>query len=137
MDSEEETMPGKLNPADKHDKRITVRLTADEYRSIEEEAGRCRLPPAVYARHLMIGKEVTFVNPIVLEPKGIEPVVAALGRVGNNVNQIARWLNRHTSMDDALRAEASSTFKEVASCARLLTELATRGSTRGWRHGGP
>jgi hypothetical protein len=123
-------MPGKLNPADKHDKRITVRLTADEYRNIEEEAGRCRLPTAVYARHLILGRQVTFTNPIVLDARGIEPAIAALGRIGNNVNQIARWLNRHASMDDALRAEASSTFKEVASCARLLTELATRGVLR-------
>ena len=129
-------MPAKLKTADKHDAKITVRLTAEQYRSIAEEAGQCKLPVSVYARHLLIGKEVTFVNPIVLDTRGIEPAAAALGRVGNNLNQIARWLNRHAAIDDALRAEANCAFMEVTRCARELTRLATEGVDAGveaWR----
>ena len=56
--------------------------------------------------------------------------------MGNNVNQIARWLNRHTSVGDELRAEASEALMEVTRCARLVTELATKGVDAGveaWR----
>lgn len=129
-------MPEKPNTSDKHDMRITVRLTADQYRSIEEEAEHSRLPVAVYARHLILGRQPKFVNPIVLDARGIEPAVAALGRVGNNLNQIARWLNRHAAMDDGLRLEARSAFAEVTGCARELTKLATEGIDAGvvaWR----
>ena len=121
---------------DMHNKRITVRLTQSQYQSIEEEAKLCKLPVSVYARHLVIGKEVSFVHPIVLDAKYVEPAVVALARVGNNLNQIARWLNRHNAIDDPLRAEASCAFEEVTSCARILTKLATEGIDAGvgaWR----
>jgi hypothetical protein len=121
---------------DMHNKRITVRLTQSQYQSIEEEAKLCKLPVSVYARHLVIGKEVSFVHPIMLDAKYVEPAVVALARVGNNLNQIARWLNRHTVIDDPLRAEASCAFEEVTSCARILTKLATEGINAGvdaWR----
>ena len=121
---------------DMHNKKITVRLTKSQYQSIEEEAKLCKLPVSVYARHLVIGKEVSFVHPIMLDAKYVEPAVVALARVGNNLNKIARWLNRHTVIDDPLRAEASCAFEEVTSCARILTKLATEGIDAGvgaWR----
>lgn len=129
-------MSEKPNTAEKHDKRITVRLTEDQYRNMEKEADGCKLRVAVYARNLILGRQLKYVNPIVLDARGIEPAVAALGRVGNNLNQIARWLNRHTAMDDALRSEASTAFREVTECAHVLTELATEGVDMGvdaWR----
>ena len=86
-----------------HNKKITVRLTKSQYQSIEEEAKLCKLPVSVYARHLVIGKEVYFVHPIVLDAKYVEPAVVALARVGNNLNQIARWLNRHTAIAKLLQ----------------------------------
>ena len=129
-------MKQKTTADDMHNKKITVRLTKSQYQSIEEEAKLCKLPVSVYARHLVIGKEVSFVHPIVLDAKYVEPAVVALARVGNNLNQIARWLNRHTAIDDPLRAEASSAFEEVTGCARILTKLATEGIDAGvgaWR----
>jgi len=129
-------MPETEYRRDRHSCKLTVRLTADQYQGIEEEAERCRLPVAVYARHLILGRQPKFVNPIVLDARGVEPAVAALSRVGNNLNQIARWLNRHTAIDDELRAEAGIAFREVTDCARVLTRLATEGVDAGvkaWR----
>ena len=109
------------------DRRLTLRLTASQYEGISREAELAKLPVAVYARHLVLSRNVKIRMPIVLDLKGVEPAVAALGRVGNNVNQIARWLNRHTSIDDALRAEAGAALAEVSKCARVLTQIATEG----------
>lgn len=121
---------------EKRGRRITVRLTEDEYGWVKESAERANLRVAVYARHAILGCKLSVTMPIVLDPQGVEPAVAALGRVGNNVNQIARWLNRHTSIDDGLRVEAGEALREVTCCARLVTELATKGVDAGveaWR----
>lgn len=129
-------MPKAEDCRNRHCRKLTVRLTADQYECIIAEANLAKLPVAVYARHLILGRQLKYVNPIVLDARGIEPAVAALGRVGNNLNQIARWLNRHTSADDALRTEASAAFVEVTECAHVLTELATEGVNMGvdaWR----
>lgn len=129
-------MPKLEDWQDKHDRRLTLRLTADQYEGISEEARVARLPVAVYARHLVLGRSIKLVHPIVLDARDIEPAVVALARVGNNLNQMARWLNRHTAIDDPLRAEASSAFEEVTGCARILTKLATEGIDAGvgaWR----
>lgn len=120
-------MPKLEEGQDKLDHRLTLRFTAGQYEGVCREAELAKLPVAVYARHLVLSRNVKVEMPIVLDPKGIEPAVAALGRVGNNVNQIARWLNRHTSADDVLRAEASAALTEVTRCARALTQIATEG----------
>ena len=120
-------MPKLEEGQDKLDRRLTLRLTTGQYEGISREADLAKLPIAVYARHLVLSRNVKVEMPIVLDPKGIEPAIAALGRVGNNINQIARWLNRHTSIDDGLRAEAREAFVEVAECARALTQIATEG----------
>ena len=121
---------------DRRKHQISVRFTEDEYEAVKRSAELANLRVAVYARHAILGRKLSVTMPIVLDPQGVEPAIAALGRVGSNVNQIARWLNCHTSIGDGLRAEASEALVEVTRCARLLTELATRGVDAGveaWR----
>ena len=121
---------------EKRERLISVRLTEEEYECVKRNAELANLRVAVYARHAILGCKLNVTMPIVLDPKGMEPAVAALGRAGGNLNQIAHWLNWHTSASDELRAEVSAAAAEVADCARLLTELATRGVDAGveaWR----
>ena len=52
-----------------------------------------------------------------------------LARIGNNLNQIARWANRHKH-----RAEAAQVLVQLAAIERGMTQLRLSGRERGVSH---
>ena len=118
-------MGRKEKPAEeRHVRQFVVRLTEAQYESIADEARRANIPFAAYARHAMLGRKVTIENPIVLDASDIRPAVVQLARVGNNLNQIAHWLNWHDSMDEPLKQQTLDVLAEVREAARELTTTA-------------
>lgn len=112
------------NPDEQHVRRMTIRFTDNQYASIEAQARNAGIAPAAYVRQLALGCKVTVERPIVLDASDIRPAVVQLARVGNNINQIAHWLNRHTKMDGELRASTAEALAEIREAARELTAMA-------------
>ena len=67
-------------------KRVTVRLTMDEYFALESLANTAGLSQQEYIRKSIFEQEIVAVD-------GIKELVPELKRVGNNLNQIAKALN--------------------------------------------
>jgi hypothetical protein len=61
---------------------------------------------------------------IVLDASDIRPAVVQLARAGNNLNQIAHWLNWHDYADDGLRRQTLDALAEIREAARALTAMA-------------
>ena len=118
-------MGRKAAPRDElHTCKFLVRFTEAQYESLADEAARAGIPLAAYVRQAALSREVTIEHPVVLDASDIRPAVVQLARVGNNLNQIAHWLNWHDTMDESLKAQTVETLAEVREAARELTAMA-------------
>jgi len=85
---------------------VTIRVTSDEKASLTAKASRAGLTLASYSRQTLINVAPPRQSrrPSV-EAKAVAKLLAETGRIGGNVNQIARKLNAGNSADSAAIAE--------------------------------
>ena len=71
-----------------------LRLTDTEYEVLSEYAKDARLPLAEYTRLQALNKTVKIKYEIVADVPEIKKLLSEFGKIGNNLNQIARRLNQ-------------------------------------------
>jgi len=89
---------------------LRVRLTATERQTIKSRATVCGLPDSTFVRQVALGS-VPRARPQRLEKEAIYQ----LGRIGNNLNQLAHVANVTGRLDEEahLRAATSSLLKAI------------------------
>ena len=73
--------------------RITIRLSDELYQKIMAGASEARISPVEYVRQMIIKGRVTIRQEIIAEVPELKKVIAELGKIGSNLNQIARHFN--------------------------------------------
>ena len=76
-----------------HKHQIMLRLTDTEYEVVSESAKAAYLPLAEYARKQIMKQKVTAKYEIVADLPELKKLVAEFGKIGSNLNQIARHFN--------------------------------------------
>jgi len=104
----------KKSEHEKRDKRFNLRLTVAEIEHLRAQATASGLSPHEYARQRVLGH-------IVKPAKShIEAsVVSELNRIGVNVNQLARSVNRGRDFQEhwqVLRQQLQATLEKVLHC---------------------
>lgn len=101
--------------------RLEIRLTGDERAQIEARARASGLTMSRYMRHAALGLDLP--RPRV----NVEvEAVAALNRIGVNLNQLARSANRSGRLDpDQQQQLARAIEKMTATAARITAEEGT------------
>lgn len=74
----------------RHKHQIMLRLTDTEYEIISESAKATNLPLAEYVRKQVMKQKVTAKYEIVADLPELKKLVAEFGKIGSNLNQIAR-----------------------------------------------
>ncbi|MCB6414245.1 MobC family plasmid mobilization relaxosome protein [Faecalimonas umbilicata] len=77
----------------KHTHRIYLRLTDTEYEIVSNNAKSANLPLAEYARKQLMNKKVSVKYELVADLPELKKLTAEFGKIGNNLNQIARHFN--------------------------------------------
>lgn len=77
----------------KHTHRIYLRLTDTEYEIVSENAKATNLPLAEYARRQLMNEKLTAKYEIVADLPELKKLIAEFGKIGSNLNQIARHFN--------------------------------------------
>ncbi len=96
---------------DNRTKRVTFRVTEEEYKKLEELAyGSCRLL-SVYCRDCVFGRKIVVIS-------GADEAIQQLRYIGNNLNQLTWRVNER--MITAVNLE--ETKQELAKLYDLLTE---------------
>ena len=70
-----------------------LRLTNTEYEIIAENAKVASLPLAEYVRKQITNKKVIVKYEIVADLPELKKLIAEFGKIGSNLNQIARYFN--------------------------------------------
>ena len=76
-----------------HKHQIMLRLTDTEYEIVSESAKAAHLPLAEYVRKQIMKQKVTAKYEIVEDLPELKKLVAEFGKIGSNLNQIARHFN--------------------------------------------
>ncbi len=90
-----------------------IRYHDAEWERIVERARECRQPPARYVREVSLG-----VSPRARRNRVEERIVVQLGRIGNNLNQLARFA--HATGQQPAREQLQTALEEVLAAVRRI-----------------
>jgi Bacterial mobilisation protein (MobC) len=100
--------PG-LSATDRLARTVGTRLTSAQYAALAERAQECGLPVAAYVRRALLGQ-----TPVARPRRGdVRPAIAALNRVGNNLNQLTKLAHRGMVLSGELASTVARVLAEV------------------------
>lgn len=110
-------------------KRFEIRLTVGEWNQLHNEAEQNGHSPTRYARLRLFKKsEAAIINPIeflrLYRERSIE-----LKKIGNNINQLARYVNyieKTEQVNPALMEELSKHLQDFIRCQRETADLSRK-----------
>ena len=77
----------------RHNHQIMLRLTNTEYEILSENAKSANMPLAEYARKQIMNQKVITKYEIVADLPELKKLIAEFGKIGSNLNRIARYFN--------------------------------------------
>ena len=87
------------------ERRITIRLTEDQYEVIDKNAKLSQLSLSEYIRRCLLNQKIPEYNIIIHDDQEILKELHKINKLGNNINQIAKHLNQGGKMTNPLAAQ--------------------------------
>lgn len=115
--------PKKENPPTK-ERFIHVRVTEDLYDVIVKESEEAHLSVSAYLRTLATNKRIILKKEKVFDSPELLTALSNLGKIGSNLNQIARHLNEGGSIDLVLKKELMQCITELRNIREDIKEMA-------------
>lgn len=115
--------PKKTLPSPKS-KMLTLRLTEELFDLLTVNAQKARLPRTEYIRSLILNHHPVIRYETVFDSKELLSIFSNLGKIGNNLNQIARHLNQDNPMDDSIKKEIQVCITELYRMRDMIKEQA-------------
>ena len=104
-----ETAPRKISGSEtrKRSRLLSVRMTEDEFAAVNAKAESIELTPASYARMALLDTpSPRAVRRPAVERANVARVLAQLGKIGSNLNQIAHHMNAGNTLANETLARA-------------------------------
>ena len=108
----------------KHDVRITLRLTEEEYMVLKEDALQAKKSAAAYAREIVTQRNVTLKYMVVADIHDIRALGKELNAIGNNLNQIAQYFHTGGARSEHIIQEINSGVKDLERIRKKVEKLA-------------
>ena len=97
----------------KHTHRIYLRLTDTEYEVVSTNAKNANLTLAEYARKQLMGKKVIVKYELVADLPELKKLIAEFGKIGSNLNQIARHFNSGGIHSQEIRNQLNERIADI------------------------
>ena len=97
----------------RHKRQIMLRLTDTEYEIVVENAKAANLPLAEYVRKQVMKQKVIAKYEIVADLPELKKLVAEFGKIGSNLNQIARHYNSGGIHSQAMRKAIEQSVSRI------------------------
>ena len=97
----------------KREHRITIRLTDTEFSIIENMAEQADMTISEYMRKQIMEGQVNTKFEIVADVKEIKKLIGELGKIGSNLNQIARYFNQGGIISPEMRTEIKKSLRDI------------------------
>lgn len=122
-----------------HKHQIMLRLTDTEYEIVSESAKAAHLPLAEYVRKQIMKQKVTAKYEIVADLPELKKLVAEFGKIGSNLNQIARHFNSGGIHSQEMRRAIDQSVARIYEMKYEVLKMAGdfQAVSRGHSHGNP
>lgn len=104
--------------------RITVRFTETEFSIIETAAKQANMSLASYVRTQVLKGKVQTKIEIVADVPEIKKLLAEFGKIGSNLNQIAKYFNQGGILSQEMRGEINKQLRDLYEMKYKVMEMA-------------
>lgn len=93
--------------------RVTIRLTDTEFSIIENAATQAEMSISEYMRTQTMEGKVNARFEIVADVDQIKKLIGEFGKIGSNLNQIARYFNQGGVLSSEMRNEIRKSLRDI------------------------
>lgn len=97
----------------KREHRVTIRLTDTEFSIIENAATQAEMSISEYMRTQTMEGKVNARFEIVADVDEIKKLIGEFGKIGGNLNQIARYFNQGGVLSSEMRNEIRKSLRDI------------------------
>ena len=97
----------------KREHRVTIRLTDTEFSIIENAATQAEMSISEYMRTQTMEGKVNARFEIVANVDQIKKLIGEFGKIGSNLNQIARYFNQGGVLSSEMRNEIRKSLRDI------------------------
>ena len=97
----------------KREHRVTIRLTDTEFSIIENAATQAEMSISEYMRTQTMEGKVNARFEIVANVDQIKKLIGEFGKIGSNLNQIARYFNQGGVLSSDMRNEIRKSLRDI------------------------
>ena len=97
----------------KREHRVTIRLTDTEFSIIENAATQAEMSISEYMRTQTMEGKVNARFEIVADVDQIKKLIGEFGKIGSNLNQIARYFNQGGIISSEMRTEIKKSLRDI------------------------
>ena len=97
----------------KREHRVTIRLTDTEFSIIENAATQAEMSISEYMRTQTMEGKVNARFEIVADVNQIKKLIGKFGKIGSNLNQIARYFNQGGILSSEMRNEIRKSLRDI------------------------
>ena len=113
-----------------HTHHVNLRLTDTQYEVISESARRSNLTLSEYIRRQLLKGKVIAKYEIVADVPELKKLIAEFGKIGSNLNQIARHFNSGGIHSQEIRKELNQCIADIYEMKYSVQKMA--GDFRGY-----
>lgn len=115
--------PKKIFPPTKQH-QIVFRLTEDLYSVIADEAEKAKISVSEYCRKVCTDKKLIIRQENVFDSQELLKALSDLGKLGSNLNQIARHLNDGGELTLSMRKDIMESITSIRDIRENIKEMA-------------
>lgn len=112
---------------------ICLRLSDSELSLLDNHADLCQTTRSEYIRDLILEKKMTPKYQIVINSAEVQKILSEYGKIGSNLNQIAKYFNsggeRSLAMEEEIRRSISELFMLRKEVLRLAGDFSGSNKT--------
>ena len=97
----------------KREHRVTIRLTDTEFSIIENAAEQAEMSISEYMRTQTMQGQVNARFEIVADVAEIKKLIGEFGKIGSNLNQIARYFNKGGIISTEMKNEIRKSLRDI------------------------
>ena len=97
----------------KRNHHIMLRLNDTEYDIVTENAQTANLPVAEYARKQVMNQRITMKYEVVADVPELKKLISEFGKIGSNLNQIAKYFNQGGILSSEMRNEIRKSLRDI------------------------
>ena len=97
----------------KREHRVTIRLTDTEFSIIENAATQAEMSISEYMRTQTMEGKVNARFEIVADVDQIKKLIGEFGKIGSNLNQIARYFNQGGIISTEMKNEIRKSLRDI------------------------